>query len=71
MCSAELLGFPRLDARATRVDRREASALLLPIGAGGRAQGLRDLLQQRALPRVAGQRDARRLLLREAVCGAE
>jgi hypothetical protein len=45
----------------------QAPALLLSIRAGGRAQKLRRLLQQRALSRIAQQRNASRCLLREAV----
>ena len=51
-------------------ERRQAAALLLSVGAGGCASGLRRLLQQRAIPRGARERDARRCLLREEARGS-
>ena len=52
-------------------ERGEASALLLPVRAEAGSLGLRRLLQQRAIPRIARQRRTGRCLLRTTVCGAE
>ena len=48
-------------------ERGEAGELLLPMGARGCAARLRRVLQQRALPRSARQRDAGGCVLRPAV----
>ena len=68
---------PPADAGQDRVvspideERGQAPALLLPRGAGGGDRGLRRLLQQGAVPRVARQRDACRCLLRPTARGAD
>jgi hypothetical protein len=61
------LGLEGLRVQTLLTGYSQAPALLLSIRAGGRAQKLRRPLQQRALSRIAQQRNASRCLHREAV----